>query len=213
MKYERDCFSCGSQVAEECTEQVEGPEPFAEGGDSDDAWVAESLFPDLAIFREYTCLNCGWVDMTVEIHVRKLIQLTGDSLPRAQFDFKRLPAEERSSDVSRWSKYERRPLGLVVSPSPQFARIVGSNDQPRSEAVAKFWAYVETQKLRDDDDPRNIRADRRLRGIFEKGTASMAEMSSIFDKHLDPIRDANGIGGWKVTNPPPQLPSVAKDDQ
>lgn len=209
----RDCSRCGSRVPDECVQEAEGPEPFAGGADSDDAWVAESLFPGLAIFRESKCPDCGWVDRTVEIHVVKLLQMTSDSLSRAAFDLKRLPQEKRVSNVSRWSRYERRPHALVVQPSPQFSRIVGNEEQPRWEAVAKFWAYIDAHKLRDADDPSVIHADRRLRSIFEKGMTTMAEIASIFDTHLDPILDANGIGGWKVMNPPPKLPPLNEGEK
>lgn len=85
-------------------------------------------------------------------------------------------------------------------PSPDLARIVGSEPLPRTEALKKLWAYVKRQDLQDKREKRNIRADEFLRAVFGgKTVVSMFEMTKLMDSHL--VKDSP----MKLQRKPPHV--------
>nr|WP_249055086.1 SWIB/MDM2 domain-containing protein [Sphingomonas insulae] len=71
-----------------------------------------------------------------------------------------------------------------VTPSPELAEIVGSEDLPRSEVVSKVWEYIKKNDLQDAKDRRQINGDDKLAKIFGKPSVSMFEMNKHLSAHL-----------------------------
>jgi chromatin remodeling complex protein RSC6 len=76
----------------------------------------------------------------------------------------------------------------VVAATEEFASIVGQEDQPRSRAVAKFWAYVQGNKLINPDRPNIILADHNLLDAFRmfrgRRELEMKDIPDFFSIHL-----------------------------
>ena len=72
-----------------------------------------------------------------------------------------------------------------VTPSSQLAEIVGDKPLPRTEVTKKLWAYIKKNGLQDPKSKRIIRADAKLKPIFnQKASVDMFEMTSLVNKHL-----------------------------
>ena len=71
-----------------------------------------------------------------------------------------------------------------VKPSTDLAAIVGAGDMPRSEIVSQLWAYINSNKLHDGKDKRQINADAKLEKIFGKKSVSMFEMNKHVSNHV-----------------------------
>lgn len=81
----------------------------------------------------------------------------------------------------------RTPIASFMKPlrpSIALAAIVGSNPQPRTEAVSKLWTYVKEHNLNDKVNERMINTDAKLKKIFGKSQISMFEMAGLIGKHL-----------------------------
>ena len=78
----------------------------------------------------------------------------------------------------------RGGIAKPVKPSPELAKITGSDPLPRSEVVSKMWAYIKKHNLQNPENKREILADDVLKPIFgvEKGT--MFEMNKLLSKHM-----------------------------
>ena len=71
-----------------------------------------------------------------------------------------------------------------VHPSKELAAIVGADAAPRTEIVAKVWAYIKEHKLQDEADKRTIVADAKLKAVFGQDKATMFEMNKLLSPHL-----------------------------
>ena len=71
-----------------------------------------------------------------------------------------------------------------LTPSPELAKVVGSNPLPRTEVVKKLWAYIKSNNLQDANNKRMINADDTLKCIFGKNQVNMFEMTKIVSSHL-----------------------------
>ena len=74
-----------------------------------------------------------------------------------------------------------------LKPSPELAAVIGAEPLPRTEAVSKIWAYIQTHKLQNEANKREILADAKLKPVFGKDKATMFEMSAFLAKHLHKI--------------------------
>jgi chromatin remodeling complex protein RSC6 len=56
---------------------------------------------------------------------------------------------------------------------------------PRTELTKKVWEYVREHQLQDAQDRRRIRADDKLRAVFNgQDSASMFELTKLVNRHL-----------------------------
>ncbi|HLG26010.1 MAG TPA: SWIB/MDM2 domain-containing protein [Candidatus Gracilibacteria bacterium] len=69
--------------------------------------------------------------------------------------------------------------------SPALAAVIGNGPMPRTEVVKALWKYIKKNNLQDPKNKRNIRADAKLKEVFNgKGVVSMFEMTKLVSKHL-----------------------------
>lgn len=71
-----------------------------------------------------------------------------------------------------------------LTPSPEFARIVGAAPLTRVEAVKRLWEHIKKNGLQDRKNPRNINADEALRAVLGRDSVSMFEMTTLVMRHL-----------------------------
>ena len=75
--------------------------------------------------------------------------------------------------------------GTRLRPSPELARIVGSEPLPRFEVANRVWAYIREQRLSSPERPDRIRTDALLRTVFDgRDEITMREMSALLGRHL-----------------------------
>lgn len=106
---------------------------------------------------------------------------------------------EKSAARGKRAGGARGGITAPVTPSPELAEIVGSQDLPRSEVVSKVWEYIKTNNLQDANDRRRINADNRLEKVFGKKSVSMFEMNKHLSAHLTAAKlgGVHGAGGGK----------------
>jgi upstream activation factor subunit UAF30 len=72
-----------------------------------------------------------------------------------------------------------------VTPSAALSEVVGSKPIPRTEVTKKLWLYIKKNKLQDQKNKRNIKADDNLKAVFGgKAVVNMFEMTKLVSKHL-----------------------------
>jgi upstream activation factor subunit UAF30 len=85
-------------------------------------------------------------------------------------------------------------------PSPALAKIVGDEPLLRTEVTKKVWDYIQEHNLQDPQDKRRIRADRKLKAIFDgKDSVTILELTRAVNSHL---------GGGVVVRPGRKKPSM-----
>ena len=85
------------------------------------------------------------------------------------------------------SQAKKAPNALAkpVRPDKALAAVVGANPLPRTELTQKVWAYIREHKLQDAQDRRRIRADDKLRAVFNgQDSATMFELTKFVNRHL-----------------------------
>ena len=76
-------------------------------------------------------------------------------------------------------------LAKPVQPDEALAAVVGSDPLPRTELTKKVWEYIRERKLQDAQDRRRIRADDKLRALFDgQDSATMFELTKFVNRHL-----------------------------
>ena len=79
----------------------------------------------------------------------------------------------------------KKALAKPVRPDPSLAAIVGPEPLPRTELTKRVWAYIREHKLQDAQDRRRIRADDKLRALFNgQDSATMFELTKFVNRHL-----------------------------
>lgn len=79
----------------------------------------------------------------------------------------------------------RGGLATPVQPDAKLASIVGSDPLTRAALTKKVWDYVKSNDLQDPKDRRTIRADEKLRPVFDgKDRVSMFEMTKLVNQHV-----------------------------
>jgi len=72
-----------------------------------------------------------------------------------------------------------------VTPDEALAAVVGKEPLPRTEITKRIWDYIRTNNLQDPADKRTIRADAKLKPIFNgKESVSMFEMTKLVNSHV-----------------------------
>ena len=90
-------------------------------------------------------------------------------------------ATKKSSGGSGKPNALQQPL----TPSPQLAAVVGTNQLPRGQVVSKMWDYIKKNNLQNPKNKREIIADDKLKPIFGgKDRVSMFEMNKHLAGHL-----------------------------
>ena len=76
-------------------------------------------------------------------------------------------------------------LAKPVQPDEALAAVVGSDPLPRTELTKRLWAYIREHKLQDAQDRRRIRADDKLRALFDgQASVTMFELTKFVSRHL-----------------------------
>jgi chromatin remodeling complex protein RSC6 len=72
-----------------------------------------------------------------------------------------------------------------VQPDDKLAAVVGSDPLPRTEITKRIWDYIRQNNLQDAKDKRTIKADAKLKPIFDgKDSVSMFEMTKLVNSHV-----------------------------
>ncbi len=72
-----------------------------------------------------------------------------------------------------------------VTPDAKLAEVVGAKPIPRTEITKKLWIYIKKNKLQDPKNKRNIKADAKLKPLFNgKAVVNMFEMTKLVSRHL-----------------------------
>lgn len=72
-----------------------------------------------------------------------------------------------------------------LQPDAALAAVIGSEPIPRTEVTKRIWDYIRTNNLQDPKDKRTIRADAKLKPVFDgKDAVSMFEMTKLVNSHL-----------------------------
>lgn len=72
-----------------------------------------------------------------------------------------------------------------VQPDDKLAAVVGSEPLPRTEITKRIWDYIRENNLQDAKDKRTIKADAKLKPIFDgKDSVSMFEMTKLVNSHV-----------------------------
>jgi chromatin remodeling complex protein RSC6 len=72
-----------------------------------------------------------------------------------------------------------------VTPDAALGAVVGKDPLPRTEITKRIWDYIRTNNLQDPKDKRTIKADAKLKPIFDgKDSVSMFEMTKLVNSHV-----------------------------
>ena len=71
-----------------------------------------------------------------------------------------------------------------MQPSPELAKVVGSEPLPRSEVTKKVWDHIKKNNLQNPENKREIIADDKLEPVFGSKRLNMFQMTKAINKHL-----------------------------
>ena len=72
-----------------------------------------------------------------------------------------------------------------LTPDAALAAVVGKDPLPRTEVTKRVWDYIREHKLQDPNDKRTIKADAKLKAVFDgKDSVSMFELTKLVNGHL-----------------------------
>ena len=96
-----------------------------------------------------------------------------------------MPSPKHPPKKATSTKKAPNALARPVRPDQTLAAIVGPEPLPRTELTKRVWAYIHEHKLQDTQDRRRIRADDKLRAVFNgQDSASMFELTKFVNGHL-----------------------------
>jgi upstream activation factor subunit UAF30 len=76
-------------------------------------------------------------------------------------------------------------LAKPVRPDEALAAVVGADPLPRTELTKRVWEYIREHKLQDAQDRRRIRADDKLRAVFNgQDSVTMFELTKFVSRHV-----------------------------
>lgn len=70
-------------------------------------------------------------------------------------------------------------FGKPLTPSPEFAAVVGAEPLARTAIVSKLWDYIKAHELQDPADKRGIIADDTLGPIFGADRVTIFELAKV----------------------------------
>ena len=88
------------------------------------------------------------------------------------------------ADAKTSTKGPNSALKKPLTPSSDLAVIVGAAPLPRTEVVSKVWEYIRKHDLQNPANKREILADKSLKAVFGKDSATMFEMNKLLSAHL-----------------------------
>jgi upstream activation factor subunit UAF30 len=72
-----------------------------------------------------------------------------------------------------------------LTPDAALAAVIGKDPLPRTEVTKRIWDYIRQNNLQDPNDKRTIRADAKLKAVFDgKDSVSMFELTKLVNSHL-----------------------------
>jgi len=72
-----------------------------------------------------------------------------------------------------------------LTPDAALAAVVGKDPLPRTEVTKKIWDYIRQNNLQDPNDKRTIRADAKLKAVFDgRDSVTMFELTKHVNAHL-----------------------------
>ena len=75
-----------------------------------------------------------------------------------------------------------------LQPDDALAAVVGKEPLPRTEVTKKIWDYIRANNLQDPNDKRTIRADAKLKLVFDgRESVTMFELTKLVNSHLKKI--------------------------
>jgi upstream activation factor subunit UAF30 len=96
-------------------------------------------------------------------------------------------AQKKAAQTSKKSSGSGGGGGFAapLQPDDALAAVIGSDPIPRTEVTKRIWDYIRTNNLQDPNDKRTIRADAKLKPVFDgKDAVSMFEMTKLVNSHL-----------------------------
>ncbi|HKH50020.1 MAG TPA: SWIB/MDM2 domain-containing protein [Thermoanaerobaculia bacterium] len=94
-------------------------------------------------------------------------------------------AEKKTAQTSKKSSGGGGGFSAPLQPDAALAAVIGSEPMPRTEVTKRIWDYIRTNNLQDPKDKRTIRADAKLKPVFDgKEAVSMFEMTKLVNNHL-----------------------------
>jgi upstream activation factor subunit UAF30 len=100
-------------------------------------------------------------------------------------------AEKKSAGASKKSSGGSKGGGgnsafmAPLTPDAALAAVVGKDPLPRTEVTKRIWDYIRENNLQDPNDKRTIRADAKLKAIFDgKDSVTMFELTKLVNSHL-----------------------------
>ena len=105
-------------------------------------------------------------------------------------------AEKKSSGASKAGAAKKASGGskggaansafmAPLQPDDALAAVVGKDPLPRTEVTKRIWDYIRQNNLQDPNDKRTIRADAKLKAIFDgKDSVTMFELTKLVNAHL-----------------------------
>ena len=103
-----------------------------------------------------------------------------DAEPKA----KPAKAPAKAKEPAKTKETANSALKKPLTPSSDLAVIVGSAPLPRTEVVSKVWEYIRKHDLQNPANKREILADKSLKAVFGKDSATMFEMNKLLSAHL-----------------------------
>jgi len=83
------------------------------------------------------------------------------------------------------AKKKSTALTKPLKISDKLSAVIGKGPLSRAQVVKKLWIYIKKNDLQDPKNRRNIRADAKLKPVFNgKGVVDMFEMTKLVSKHL-----------------------------
>ena len=96
-----------------------------------------------------------------------------------------MPSPKHPQKKAPSAKKAPNALAKPVHPDQILAAVVGPEPLPRTELTKRVWAYIHEHKLQDAQDRRRIRADDKLRAVFNgQDSATMFELTKFVNRHL-----------------------------
>ena len=84
----------------------------------------------------------------------------------------------------------------ILQPSEELAAIIGDEPVSQAQVVEELWGYIRENDLQDARNPRRIKADDHLRGIFGgQDQVSLFEFTRLVNRHLFVGAEGEAVNG------------------
>jgi DNA topoisomerase-3 len=100
------------------------------------------------------------------------------SAPAAKTTAKKTPAKTAAASAAK------APRAGSLKPSAALAAVIGPGPFGRGEVMKLLWDYIKAHNLQDPSDKRTIRADAKLRSLFNADSVGMFKLAGIVGGHL-----------------------------